>query len=983
MTAEITNMDVASRLAGVGHKVLPLCWPDGDGTCACGWGHTDKPGKPSEVGKAPRTPRGVKDASSKGADIFNWWKEVPKANVGLALQPSNLVMVDPDSQAAQEEARRLGLPPTLTRISKNPAYVYKLPPDVPHANITNWGESKELDVLAEGYMVAHGTHQTGCPVYLEDYQVEAAPAPEWVIELLRERSEQAQARNQASEERRKTATEGGEPPVRLSPASMEWWTGAKAKKGIDGSIDRSATLYTIGLVLASAGATQSTISQALAERDIVLGYEKYANRKDDREYWRIAEKVVADAADDSRGDGADTAKGEAFDPRMPYQATKDGLLYKSPNSRKFLTNFTARITAQVVEDDGVETRRILEIEASWKDRTRRFTVPATRFPQVDAWAIEHLGAGATVYAGSGIKDHARTAIQLLSREVGERRMFTHLGWREISGQWAYLHAGGAIGPHGPVPGVEVSLPESLARFRLPMPPEGESLVAAVGASLELLDMARDNITFPLYCGIWRASLGHGDLSLHLAGYTGAGKSELAALAQRHYGPEMDRLHLPAAWSSTDNALEGLAFAAKDALLVVDDFCPVGTKYDMQTMHRKADRLLRAQGNSSSRQRLRADATLRPPKPPRGLILSTGEDVPRGQSLRARVLVVDVAREGPDALDWDKLTACQQHAAAGLYAQAMAGFLQWLAPGYEEISRNLQAKIKTLREQAYQGGQHRHTPDIVAGLAVGFRYFLDFAQEAGAVSEAEAGHLWERCWASLGEAAAAQDGYQGVNDPVLRFLELLAAALSSGRAHLASSTGAAPETPQAWGWRGRQVGADQHYGPEWSPQGDAIGWIDGDDVYLQADAAYGVAQRLAHDGGDSLPVTLDTLKRRLKERGLLAATEKHISGGRAVERCEVRRTLQGKRRAVLHILSSSITPDSEPSEPKGGKTYPESPPVAHKIGSQTRAAPQNVSHESGPRTEAAVFEERGSGSLGSQNKGGDPPGVADSLEMGEL
>src|SRR6185436_13476176 len=112
---------------------------------------------------------------------------------------------------------------------------------------------------------------------------------------------------------------------------------------------------------------------------------------------------------------------------------------------------------------------------------------------------------------------------------------------------------------------------------------------------------------------------------------------LAALAQQHYGAGMDSRHLPASWSSTGNSLEGLAFAAADALLVVDDFAPGGTTADVARMHREADRLLRAQGNRSGRMRMRADATLRPPKPPRGIILSTGEDVPRGQSLRARLL----------------------------------------------------------------------------------------------------------------------------------------------------------------------------------------------------------------------------------------------------------------------------------------------------------------------------------------------------------
>jgi hypothetical protein len=49
------------------------------------------------------------------------------------------------------------------------------------------------------------------------------------------------------------------------------------------------------------------------------------------------------------------------------------------------------------------------------------------------------------------------------------------------------------------------------------------------------------------------------------------------------------------------------------------------------------------------------------------------------------------------------------------------------------------------------------------------------------------------------------------------------------------------------------------------------------------------------------VTLQTLKKRLKEQGLLASTES--VGGR--ERLEVRRTLEGNRRTVLHLRSSTL------------------------------------------------------------------------------
>jgi hypothetical protein len=332
-----------------------------------------------------------------------------------------------------------------------------------------------------------------------------------------------------------------------------------------------------------------------------------------------------------------------------------------------------------------------------------------------------------------------------------------------------------------------------------------------------------------------------------------------------------------------------------------------------------------------------------------------------------MLVLEVTRDGPGVVDWQKLTDCQRKAAAGRYAQTMAGFLRWLAPRCGDLQRDLRTEISTLREQAYHGGQHRRTPDIVANLAVGFRYFLTFAQEVGAVDQSQAAKLWQRCWDALDEVAAAQQEHQAASDSVRRFLELLGAALSSGRAYLSDSNGDAPELATAWGWLEVVVGSGDYVRTEWRPQGEHIGWLDGGEVYLQADAAYAVVQRLARDGGDQLPLTLATLKKRLRERGLLASTEKHVSAGRAVERCEVRRTLQGKRRWVLHFNAAWLanTPAEsepcEPCEPRQEESYLDQA----NNGSQIDKDAGKVSHGSEPPRAVAVSEARSNGSHGSQ------------------
>jgi hypothetical protein len=149
-------------------------------------------------------------------------------------------------------------------------------------------------------------------------------------------------------------------------------------------------------------------------------------------------------------------------------------------------------------------------------------------------------------------------VQYLSGRVARHYTYTHTGWRRIDGHgWTYLHTGGAISEHGPVPGIDVDMAGSLSGYRLPTAGSADSLAEAVRASLAILDIAPDRVTVPLIAATYRAVLGGADFSLHLSGFTGSGKSELAALAQQHFGAEMTARHLPGAWSSTANQLEGL------------------------------------------------------------------------------------------------------------------------------------------------------------------------------------------------------------------------------------------------------------------------------------------------------------------------------------------------------------------------------------------------------------------------------------------
>jgi hypothetical protein len=393
----------------------------------------------------------------------------------------------------------------------------------------------------------------------------------------------------------------------------------------------------------------------------------------------------------------------------------------------------------------------------------------------------------------------------------------------------------------------------------------------------------------------------------VVGETGAGKTEIASRAMQHFGREFRRERPPASWMSTGNSLEVLAFTAKDALLLVDDFCPTGSASDVQRFNREADRVLRAQGNQSGRGRLSSDGTLRPVKPPRGLILSTGEDVPRGHSLRARSLIVEV-RKGD--LDFAELTKAQEDGSSGFYAASMSGYLRSLSERITDLRGQMPKKVQELRNAAADATQHRRTPGIVADLFLGLQTFLEFAVVIRALSNEERKKLEVRAWSALLELAEEQADHHASSEPTARFLELLASAVGSGVAHIASIEGERPPSPGAWGWREFQIGGGENAAWDWRAQGNRVGWLDGDHLYLDRDAAYRACQTMAAASGDGIAVSAVTLVKRLAERGLLASTEAERKSNL------VRHTIEGKRRAVVHlkadaVLSTAPTVDDMP------------------------------------------------------------------------
>jgi len=608
----------------------------------------------------------------------------------------------------------------------------------------------------------------------------------------------------------------------------------------------------------------------------------------------------------------------------PYRATADGLVWMKPTRdgpvATPLTNFVARIVADIVEDDGAEERRSFEIEAMLRHRTHRFKIPAAQFPGM-TWATEHLGAAATCYPGTTTKDHARFAIQLFSRDVPTRRIYAHTGWRRLEAGWAFLHGEGGIGEGGHIAGIETGLSGALARFVLPKPPTDEAAGAAMKASLRLLDLGPMHLTVPLLAATYLAPLCEPledcrpDFVSWFHGPTGAFKSEIAALAESHYG-HFSRQTLPASFTDTANSVERILFAAKDVLTVVDDYHPAHDRREEQAMATNASRLLRGVGNGSGRQRMRADTSLRPSLPPRTLAMATGERLPAGHSTGARLFPIPVSRGDVAS---DRLSAAQAESA--LYPLAMAAYVQWIARRFDDLRASMKARFTELRTTARSDGHPRHAAQV-AHLQVGVETALQFAVDAGAIDECRMEQLRDDAWRALLSLSGAHQDDLNEESPVHLFVALLADGFASRRSFVESMSAEAPQDAATWGWLSRRYTDERGECIEFSrPNGGTLlGHIDAEWLYLIPEATMQFITSASNAADRHFPVDQRTLLRRLAEAELIATQgERRVVNQRILG--DTRRVIKLKRAALSLLVEEREQREHGEQEPESDSTVP--------------------------------------------------------------
>ncbi len=831
----------ASEYNENGWPVLPCWWIDeATGHCACPKGERClSPGK-HPIGKL--APNGAANASLDPAQLRRWLVQYPKANIGGLVGPRvGIAVLDVESVDGHgvngelclrqlEEKYREMLAPTASYITGNNGRnsVFRCVADDLKPTDYNLGPGVELRFADNQYVLLPPSKTKEVYQWAQgDWRAPLKIQP-WIIEAAEE-SKKAQAAS-------KTGTQ-----KRAGPLPETAHPGARHK----------SVVSLLGTLRARGFKKEAAVAAALVYNnescnppkpepyiidtveDIYARYEPRSSALENEREYRIDENGL-----------------NWWHYKSEYDKAAQKQIFTPIKTR--LSNFDARITKEIIRDDGREQARSYIIEGELLpsgDLLPAVEVAAEDFPAM-SWAYS-WGVDAVVEPKPIIRDNLRAAVQTRSASTYETcRISAHIGWQKDGDTWRYLHAGGAISSDGLASSIKVDLGESrLLYYNLPKPSIGDELKENILAVIALCNGIPATIVFPDLGLTFRPvfnEIDHAECCDFILGDTGIFKTARAAVYQAFYGSEFTPETLPAGWESTDNALDKILWRAKDALLTIDDFKPAQSTGEATRQYSKADRVIRGSANQQGRQRLKRNSADQTTFISRGGLRSTGEIPPVGQSLRARMLV-RACQRGDITKAW--LDDAQEAARKGVYARVMSAFIQWAAPRFdrfnithiENIWRDkLAAKLKE--------GYHARTASNIAECYTGFALFLAFAIKAGAISAKVAKRLKEQCVVALIEVGNSQQSYIHQEDPVQQFFEMLRGALS------------------IYGVAVR----DAYDGGYVKGDGEIIGWLKGDKILLieSGSPAYAAAHQFARKMGTILIAKEGDLWPRMADKGIL-------------------------------------------------------------------------------------------------------------------
>jgi hypothetical protein len=221
--------------------------------------------------------------------------------------------------------------------------------------------------------------------------------------------------------------------------------------------------------------------------------------------------------------------------------------------------------------------------------------------------------------------------------------------------------------------------------------------------------------------------------------------------------------------------------------------------------------------------------------------------------------------------------------AHLLPHAMTGYVSWLAPQLSALHDALRARLEETRRRTIEKDKHLRVPEALANLELGLHYGLAYAEHVGACSPAEAEAQYYQAWEALVSLGRAQGRLVQAERPTLRFLHVLYALITQGKAYLSPKNTAEDD----------------------DRRGNLLGWQDSEYLYLIPEASFQAVVKFCREADEPFVIREGRLRQDLARENLIEPNEerRHTAVVRIGSRVE--RVLRLKRRACENIIGAEF------------------------------------------------------------------------------
>lgn len=639
-------LEYALKYAKLGWYVFPCHTPlsKPGWSCSCeAWRRKHNPDYVCDSpGKHPRTKAGLDDATTDEAQIRQWWRQSPKANIGINCGKSGLLVLDIDLYKDAYKGHDLELDEqTVTAISGGGGehLFYRQSGELGNRRK---GIPDGIDVRGHGgyVVVAPSLHKSGnnyqWEVEHDPWERELKPVPPKLVELLTP----APARTVQVDTTKKYENKGSAYGIQALTKEYE-----RVAVSVDGT--RNSTLnvaaFAVGQLVAGGELDLNYASNKLLEAAVKAGLSQ-------EEAERTAESGLGAGQASPRSsqvfDDIDSVFliAECPDPAVfvfnnPHQrisqnpyAVRDGMLkvIKKGDEEGDLfypiADFNAWITQEMIRENG---KKIYVVQGQGlRGQSFEIQIDAELFGNANQLlAIMEAAVGALNKTWAGMSKHLGPAIKTLSANVETIQYFDRTGWNKDEFLFpGHLQEGQNI--------------ELYKQLRYGIRPDADLHIALEALSSLLHAMPEEHTTvilsFLLSAPLYRKFSIGDRYGLFISGKSGSLKTSFCQTAMSIYGDFMsdDTLIKWGAAGSTVNALAEICSKASDLPLLIDNYKP-------NTGHKEEfTRFIHMVMEGGTKARLTRSSTIKEYVSINTWPMLTGEDVPQedGATL-ARMLII--------------------------------------------------------------------------------------------------------------------------------------------------------------------------------------------------------------------------------------------------------------------------------------------------------------------------------------------------------